>query len=437
MKNSDVCIVDVKVGFLPIKMRLPLKFGTSVIESITCARVRMTVRNRDGKTADGYGETPLSVGWGWPSGDLTFEYREEQMIEFCRRLAPMWICGEFKDHMTHGNDFKLPSDIPHLAALICNSVFDIALHDAFGRVNGVNTYDTYNSEYMNHDLAHFYGDEKFSGKYPADYFVSEIQEKLPVWHLVGGKDLLTDAERTGAEPADGYPVTLEEWLQSDGLFCLKIKLTGSDHDWDLERMLKVGEIAEKYGVKHLSPDFNCLVKTPDYVNCILDELKDIAPSIYDKVLYVEQPFPYDLEANQIDIHSVSARKAVFMDESAHDWKFVKLGWQLGWNGVALKVCKTQTGALLSACWAKENKMQLMVQDLSNPMLAMIPHVRLAQYIGTIMGVECNAPQFYPEVSKDFAVRHPALYKRTGGMVDLSTLDGTGLGYQSGDIAGVL
>ena len=41
--------------------------------------------------------------------------------------------------------------------------------------------------------------------------------------------------------------------------------------------------------------------------------------------------------------SVSARKPLFMDESAHDWRLVRLGRTLGWTGVALKTCKTQTG----------------------------------------------------------------------------------------------
>ncbi len=433
MKKSDVCIKKVETDFLPIKMRLPLKFGTSVIDSIVCCRVKMTVMNRDGNTACGYGETPLSVGWGWPSAELSFEYRENRMVEYCRTLAPMWQTENFKDHMTHGAGFTLPEGIPHLAALICNSAFDIALHDAYGRSNGVSTYDTYNSKYMNHDLAFFLEDGTFEGRYPEDYLLRNVKKELPVWHLVGGKDLLTDAERTGNEPDDGYPVTLEEWIREDGLFCLKIKLTGNDRDWDMRRLLEVGAIAEKYGVKHLSPDFNCLVKNPGYVNSIIDELKETAPGIFSRLLYVEQPFPYDLEANQIDIHSVSERKPVFMDESAHDWRFVKLGHKLGWTGVALKVCKSQTGALLSACWAKENNMQLMVQDLSNPSMAMIPHVRLAQYVGTIMGVECNAPQFYPEASLDFTARHPNLYKRKNGMVDLSTLSNIGLGYTDGDL----
>ena len=40
----------------------------------------------------------------------------------------------------------------------------------------------------------------------------------------------------------------------------------------------------------------------------------------------------------------------------------------------------------------------MVQDLTNPMLAQVPHVRLAAQVGTIMGVETNAMQFYPAAS---------------------------------------
>jgi hypothetical protein len=71
----------------------------------------------------------------------------------------------------------------------------------------------------------------------------------------------------------------------------------------------------------------------------------------------------------------------------------------------------------------------MVQDLTNPMLAMIPHVRLAAHAGTIMGVETNAMQFYPEASQAEAAVHPGLYSRRGGTLDLSTIRGPGFGYR--------
>jgi hypothetical protein len=101
--------------------------------------------------------------------------------------------------------------------------------------------------------------------------------------------------------------------------------------------------------------------------------------------------------------------------------------------VALKTCKTQTGALLSLCWAKAHGMPLMVQDLTNPMLAMLPHVRLAAHAGTIQGVECNGMQFYPEASLLEEAIHPGLYRRKGGKLDLSTLAGSGFGYRLDEI----
>jgi hypothetical protein len=198
-------------------------------------------------------------------------------------------------------------------------------------------------------------------------------------------------------------------------------------------MINVGRIAVEHGVEHLSADFNCTVTDPAYVNEVLDRLRAEHPRIFDMTLYVEQPFPYELKEHRIDVRSVSSRKPLFLDESAHDWRLVKLGRELGWTGVALKTCKTQTGALLSACWAKAHQMQLMVQDLTNPMLAQIPHVLLAAHVGTIMGVETNAMQFYPDASAPEAKVHPGLYRRRDGMIDLSTVRGPGFGYRQDEI----
>ena len=106
---------------------------------------------------------------------------------------------------------------------------------------------------------------------------------------------------------------------------------------------------------------------------------------------------------------------------------------LGWTGVALKTCKTQTGALLSLCWARAHGMTLMVQDLTNPMLAQISHVLLAAHAGTIMGVESNGMQFYPHASRPEAVVHPGLYRRRGGRLDLASISGPGFGYRLAEI----
>jgi hypothetical protein len=291
---------------------------------------------------------------------------------------------------------------------------------------------------MNRNLSWYYGkdfEKVFKGKYPADYLapVDTRKNDIVVWHLVGAKDVISDEELTGEEPDDGYPVKLRDWILRDGLKCLKIKLTGIDAEWDFQRLVRVGNIALEMGVEWLSADFNCTIKDPSYVCEILDRLMTEKPAIYKLILYVEQPFPYDIESYPIDVRSVSARKPLFMDESAHDWSFVRKGRELGWTGVALKTCKTITGAILSLCWAKEFSFTLMVQDLTNPMFAQIPHVGLGAHAGTIMGVESNSMQFYPEASRDEARIHPGLYNRAEGRLRLDSLGNEGFGYRAEEI----
>ena len=449
-KATDIRVVGARLYFLPLQTRVPLKFGTETVTSVTCARACIRVADVQGRTAEGWGETPLSAQWVWP-GTIPYERRLDTLKRFSGTLAKAWAGFAAAGHpMEVGHDFQehiLPGllreaneqgragePMPWLAALVCCSVYDQALHDAYGNLLGRPVYETYRQELISRDLAAFLDPAadtaaSFDGKYPHDFLLPKRVDKLPAWHLVGGLDPLDESELTGNEPTDGYPVLLAEWIRRDGLTCLKVKLRGNDARWDFQRIVKVGLIGMENGAQYLSVDFNCTVTDPAYVNDIVDRLRADHPRIFERVLYVEQPFPYELEHHRLDVHSVSARKPLFLDESAHDWRLVRLGRELGWTGVALKTCKTQTGALLTACWAKVHGMQLMVQDLTNPMLAQIPHVLLAAHVGTIMGVETNAMQFYPDASAAEAAVHPGLYRRQDGMIDLATVNGPGFGYR--------
>jgi L-alanine-DL-glutamate epimerase-like enolase superfamily enzyme len=453
-RPTDARVNRVELYLLPVATRVPLKFGSETLTTVTCARVRIQLLDRHGRTAEGWGETPLSAQWAWPSS-LSLVDRREAMFEFCKQLAEAWMQYENWGHpLEVGNAFQRDvlepltdefnegrepgARLPHLAALVCCSAFDIALHDAYGALHELPVYKTYNSQFMSCDLSDFLSPAagakvNFRGQHPADYLTAEPARSLPVWHLVGGLDPLEPGEASNGQPHDDYPVSLAEWIKRDGLYCLKIKLRGNDAAWDYDRLVRVGQIGQASGVKWLSADFNCTVREPAYVNEILDRLKRDEPQIFNMILYVEQPFAYDLEAHRIDVGSVAERKPLFMDESAHDWRFIKLGQSLGWTGVALKTCKTQTGAILSLCWAQAHEIALMVQDLTNPMLAQIPHVLLAAHARTIMGVESNAMQFYPDASSIEALVHPGLYKRREGKLDLSTIAGPGFGYRVDEI----
>ncbi len=447
-KPIDIRVRETTLYFLPVETRVPLKFGTQTVTRVTCARVRVRVEHARGKSAEGWGETPLSVAWVWPSA-LSWDERERRMRDFCTHLArevsvfdctghPMEIGDAFQrqrlDALLAEANTGHTEPMPHLAALVCHSLFDLAIFDAFGILHARPVFDTLDKDLLGTDLAQFLdGDPAFSGLWPT-HFLQPRQTRLPVWHLVGGLDPLDASDLTGAEPSDSYPVLLRDWIRADGLLCLKIKLRGNELEWDYQRIVRIGQIAAEEHCQHLTADFNCTVTDPSYVCEILDRLATDHPLIHSAILYIEQPFPYDLAAHPIDVRAVSNRKPLFLDESAHDWRFVRMGRDLGWTGVALKTCKTLTGALPSLCWARKHGMGLMVQDLTNPMLAQIPHVLLAAHAGTIMGVESNAMQFYPEASAPEARIHPNLYRRRKGILDLTTLGPTGFGYRVEEIA---
>jgi len=444
--SFSVSVSGAQLYYLPVRTRVPLKFGAETLTEVLCTRVGVKVRNDQGQSAQGWGETPLSVQWVWPSA-LSYGGRLERLQEFCSRIGealmncafqghPLEISQQFQESVLPGllaaSNASHPGSepMPWLAALVCFSAYDIALHDAYGVLWQRPAFETFGPDSLRWDLAHWFeGDPKFAGKYPADFLLPKRRDRMKAWHLVGGLDPLDESELHGAPPQDGHPVLLRDWIRRDGLECLKIKLRGDNPEWDLQRLLKVGHIAIETGVSWLSADFNCTVKDPRYVTRILDQVRDLAPRISGMILYVEQPFPYELESFPVDVLSVSARKPLFLDESAHDWRHVRLGRGLGWTGVALKTCKTLTGAILSACWAQAHGMTLMVQDLTNPMLAQIPHLLLAAHLPTIMGVETNSMQYYPAASDCEARVHPGAYQRRNGEVDLSSVAGPGLGYR--------
>ena len=452
---SAIRIQEIALHYLPIQTRVPLKFGNETLTRVTCGRAHITAQDAAGKSVEGWGETPLSVQWVWPSA-IPYADREQSLKQFTERIADLWTRFPTAGHpLEFGHQFLeevLPGllreynqtvrsgreAMPHLAALLCASVLDQALHDAYGRAVDRPIYETYQPPFLTRDLSHFLAPAKnsqvrFEGLFPNHFLNSKPSRQLPAWHLVGGVDALEPQDLTGGEPQDGHPVLLADWIRRDGLKCLKVKLRGNDAPWDYHRLIRVGGISILNGVDWLSADFNCTVRDPDYVNEILDRLRIDAPRIYGMLLYVEQPFPYELEEHAIDTHSLSSRKPLFLDESAHDWRMIRLGRELGWNGVALKTCKTQTGALLSGCWASAHGMSLMVQDLTNPMLAQIPHVQLAAHFATLMGVETNASQYYPEASAPEAKVHPGLYQRREGRVSWESVKGAGFGMRAEEI----
>ena len=448
-KPTDIRVVDANISFEPCPFRTPLKFGGRVMTDSRLINVELAVENSRGEHAVGFGSMPVGNIWAWPSAAVEPDQAEKAMMDFSERALKLldlvpepghpidaiyYVSAEYS-HLgkTVSQSMDLPEPVPPLAQLVAASPIDAALHDAFGRVNRVNSYNALSEEFMNHDLAE-YLDEQFAGEYLDQYTLREPKERMPLYHLVGALDLLTDAD-VKQPIGDGLPETLAEWIAADGLTHLKIKLNGDDLDWDVNRVIAIDEVATEAQAArgcddwYYSADFNEKCENEEYVLEFLAQIQERRPQAYDRIQYIEQPTHRDLASHPDNtMHRAAEKKPVVIDESLIDYEALLLAREQGYSGVALKACKGQTEALFAAAAAQKFGMFLCVQDLTCPGYSFLHSASLAARIPTIAGIEGNGRQFCPGPNKKWAHQFPSMFNITDGTVGTGVLNGIGLGF---------
>jgi L-alanine-DL-glutamate epimerase-like enolase superfamily enzyme len=450
MKDSDIRVVEIEPFFSQEKAREPLKFGAVVVPETTYCHIRARVENRRGTVADGWGAIFVMDFWAFPTPRIEHPVKDRAMRRatelFCQRTAqhkefahPIDIFLALEDELRQIADevtreFALVEPFPFLAALVCASPVDAALHDAFGIATRISTYDGYGPDFMTYDLSRYLGSE-FRGRYLSEFIQPHYAPAIPVFHLVGGLDKLRESEVGPDAPDDGLPNSLDRWVERDGLTCLKVKLRGTDIDWDVNRILEVYRIGREVQARqnrdelYLSADTNEQCDSPAYVVEMLQRVREAIPEAYDAILYIEQPTERELAASRHDMRELASLKPVIVDESLTSLDDMDLALELGWSGVALKTCKCHSMALLVAAKAEAAGIPYTVQDLTNPGLALLHSVGLAARLKPLMGVEANSRQYFPATSGPERAVHPDIFTLHDGMAHTSSLRGPGLGYQ--------
>jgi len=317
--------------------------------------------------------------------------------------------------------------MPNLSALVVASAFDAAIHDAYGRVHGRHVYECYGPEWLEQDLS-TYLDDRFRGESLGSYSQTRPKRRLPLYHLVGALDALTDGE-VKDRLNDGLPNTLGEWIVKDQLTHLKIKLNGNDARWDVERILAIDRVATSTAPQAFtySLDFNEQCPDVQYLLDVLRRIKELSAACFDRVAYVEQPTARDLKAHpENKMHAAAKLKPVVIDESLVDYESLLLSREQGYSGVALKSCKGQSQSLLMAAAAQKFGMFLCVQDLTCPGQSFLQSAGLAAHIGPVTAIEGNARQYCPSANAVWAAKFPGVYTIREGHIDTSCLSGVGL-----------
>lgn len=448
-KATDIRITNAACAVESLPFRAPLKFGGRVIERSLLLNVDVEVESRDGKRhTAGFGSMPLGNIWAWPSDKVTPEQSEVAMRRFAEEVVDLANeCSEFGhpidlvyhlsgeyEHLAKSlsTQLKLAEPMPELAQLVAASPFDAALHDAYGRLHNVNSFNALSSKFMNYDLSE-YLDKEFKGEYLDKYTLRQAKERMPLYHLIGALDPLTDAD-IKKKIGDGLPETLPQWIAFNGLTHMKIKLAGDQFDWDVDRTLAVNSVAEqaqaKRGCKewYYSVDFNEKCPNVAYVVDFLKQVKSKSPAAFDRIQYVEQPTHRDLKSHpENTMHEAAKIKPIVIDESLVNFDSLLLAREQGYTGAALKACKGQTETLLLGAAAQKFGLFLCVQDLTCPGYSFLHSASIASHIPGVAAIEGNARQFCPGGNKPWVKRFPSMFEITDGTVGTSALNGIGLG----------
>ncbi len=448
-KPTDIRIKAAESATQQIDYRIPIKFGGRVVVDVTLLNVSVTVETADGRQANGTGSMPIGNVWGWPSAAVSTDQSLSAMIELGLRLATSADSYNGSGHpleITHelGKAYQKTADevigklglsepMPRLAQLVSASPLEAAIHDAYGKALGQNSYNVLGSEFANADLSTYLSDE-FAGEYLDQYTSRDPKGSLPLYHLVGALDPLTAGE-IETRLDDGLPETLGEWILADGLTHLKIKLAGDDLAWDVDRVASVDVASEEAQAARgndtwfYSLDFNEKCANVEYVLEFLSKLAERAASAMDRVQYIEQPTHRDLRANpENKMHRAAQIKPVVIDESLVDYESLLLAREQGYSGVALKACKGHSEALIMGAAAQKYGMFLCVQDLTCVGASFLHSASLASRIPTIAAIEGNGRQYCPAGNSDWADRFPGMFAITDGTVKTAELNGIGLGY---------
>ncbi len=385
---------------------------------------------------------PLGNVWSFPSKQLTYDQTLAAMKDLAARIAAITEkLGEWGHpidlHLTaEPENFKaavevsrgMAEPVPPLCTIVTASPFDAAMHDAYGKLHHVNSFQTLGPLFMRNDLAHYLGPE-FRGEKLDLYIPPVPAPQLPLYHLVGAVDPIT-AEDVKQKVGDGLPETLPEWIRYNGITHIKIKLNGDDRQWDMDRVIRVHQAAIGTGRSDFvySLDFNEKCPNVAYLLDFLHNLKQRSPDAFGRIQYVEQPTARDLKAHpNDDVHEAAKIVPVVIDESLTGIDAFLLALKMGYSGAALKACKGQSQSLLIAALAIKRNVFLCVQDLTCPGASLVHSVTLAAHVPGVKAIEANARQYVPAANAGWEKRFPGIFNVRDGQVRTFGTLGPGLG----------
>ncbi len=456
--KATVCDVAFFVRNAP--MRMPFRFGAVTLRASAVLHVRMEVELANGQRAVGWAADMLAPKWFDKDPNKPYEENVGDLLDCARAAAAVYRqLGQRADSAfaiwqqgcQAGAEWGAQRGLNSLLASNGPSLQERALIDAIGAGSGLSYHQLLLSGALGIELGAVH--EELEAMPVGRALAAAPLQSLSVRHTVG---LVDPIRRGDIDPqdalADGLPQSLEEYVETQGIRYLKIKI-GGDARADFERLASIAALLDECcGDGYWTTlDGNEQYGDMDALVGLLERVERELPSLYASLLYIEQPLDRAVAlAPELAplIEQVSARKPMLIDESDGEIHAFKRAVELGYRGVSSKACKGLIKALANAALVRHlddgsGRYFMSAEDLTNiPVVGLHQDLTHVAALG-IAHVERNGHHYVRGLDHlsereraQCRDEHPTLYRDTGdvltlaiesGQIDIRSLQRPGLG----------
>jgi len=155
-RATDARIEDLQIGFEDYLYRAPYKFGGKEVDRVTLLNVRCRLSTKPGKSAEGAATMSLGNVWSFPAPGIPYDTTLGAMKALAEKIARITRSFTEYAHPLDVNyslepeylkaaadtsrELHLALPIPKLCTLVTASPVDAAIHDAFGKLHGRNSF---------------------------------------------------------------------------------------------------------------------------------------------------------------------------------------------------------------------------------------------------------------------------------------------------------
>jgi hypothetical protein len=429
------------------------------MEAAPVALLEVTVETADGRRGQGHAGDFLAYKWFDKRPEKTPADNVADLLHALRQARAIYAdtaadtpFALWRDTRQAIEDRALADGFNRLGASFAASMMERAVIDAAGRLAGQSFDQLVRAGALGVDCASVSAD--LAGDAHLAALPDKPLDRVALRHTVGLVDPITQQEAGAGNPRDGLPVSLEQYVEVDGLRYLKVKVAG-DLENDIDRLTRIAGVMEQANWPiQLTLDGNEQYKRLDDFVALMERIRatPALQTFYDAILFIEQPLDRAVAmAGPLPAAAIGAVGKPLLIDEADGWtEAYAEAIALGYHGVSHKNCKGVYRSLMNAALAaRENARHgtgdyfLSAEDLTNlPVVPLQADLAVVASLG-IGHVERNGHHYFhgldhlpPGEQASALARHPDLYEKRGetaylriddGWLDIASLQVPGLG----------